>query len=101
MNYHLFINSAVGAGKTLYEGWSYKAVLAAIIALELQGEGATIEWATADNQDVKVTADDLRMVIATVAVRSNALHNAYRVAKEKVLNATTKEEEVEKVVLNE
>ena len=73
---------------------------AAIIALELQGEGATIDWTTADNQDVKVTANDLRMIIAAVAVRSNALHNAYRVAKEKVLNATTKEE-VEKVVLNE
>lgn len=35
MNYHLFISSAVGAGKTLYEGWSYKAVLAAIMALLL------------------------------------------------------------------
>ena len=75
-------------------------ISAAITALSLQGEGASIDWTTADNQDVKVTADDLRCVIAAVAVRSNALHNAYRVAKEKVLNATTKEE-VEKVVLNE
>ena len=73
---------------------------AAIIALEPQGEGASIDWTTADNADVKVTANDLRMIIAAVAVRSNALHNAYRVAKEKVLNATTKEE-VEKAVLNE
>ena len=73
---------------------------AAIVALDLQGEGATIDWTTADNQDVKVTANDLRMIIAAVAVRSNVLHNAYRVAKEKVLNATTKEE-VEKVVLND
>ena len=32
MNYHLFINSVVGAGKTLYAGWSYKAALAAILA---------------------------------------------------------------------
>ena len=75
-------------------------ISAAIIALSLQGEDASIDWTTADNADVKVTANDLRMIIATVAVRSNALHNAYRVAKEKVLNATTKEE-VEKVVLNE
>ena len=75
-------------------------ISAAIIALSLQGEGATIDWTTADNADVKVTANDLRMIIAAVAVRSNVLHNAYRVAKEKVLNATTKEE-VEKVVLNE
>ncbi len=73
---------------------------AAIVALELQGEGATIEWTTADNADTPVTATDLKMIIAAVVVRSNALHNAYRVAKKKVLNATTKEE-VEKVVLNE
>ena len=72
---------------------------AAIVALELQGEDATIDWTTADNKEVPVTANDLRMVIAAVAIRSNALHNAYRVAKEKVLNATTKEE-VEQVVLN-
>lgn len=65
---------------------------AAIIALSLQGEGATIDWTTADNQDVKVTANDLRMVIAAVAVRSNKLHTAYRIAKEKVEAATTKEE---------
>ena len=73
---------------------------AAIIALELQGEGAIIEWTTADNADTPVTANDLKMIIAAVAVRSNKLHTAYRISKEKVLNATTKEE-VEKVVLNE
>ena len=62
---------------------------AAIVALSLQGEGASIDWTTADNQDVKVTANDLRMVIAAVAVRSNKLHTAYRVTKEKVEEATT------------
>lgn len=62
---------------------------AAIIALSLQGEGASIDWTTADNQDVKVTANDLRMVIAAVAVRSNKLHTAYRAAKENVKAATT------------
>lgn len=65
---------------------------AAIIALELQGEGATIEWTTADNQDVKVTASDLRGIIAQVALRSDKLHTAYRKAKEKVEAASTKEE---------
>lgn len=64
-------------------------ISAAIIALSLQGEGASIDWTTADNQDVKVTADDLRMVIAMVAQRSNALHVAYRAAKDKVEQATT------------
>nr|DAV19947.1 MAG TPA: protein of unknown function (DUF4376) [Caudoviricetes sp.] len=62
---------------------------AAIIALELQGEGATIEWTTADNADTPVTANDLKMIIAAVAVRSNKLHTAYRVAKEKVEAVTT------------
>ena len=88
-----------------YQGYSFdydeKArdrINAAIIALSLQGEGASIDWTTADNADVKVTANDLRMVIAAVAVRSNALHTAYRKAKEKVEVATTKEE-VENVVL--
>ena len=73
-------------------------ISAAIIALELRGEGATIEWTTADNADTPVTANDLKMIIAAVAVRSNKLHTAYRVAKEKVEAATTKEE-VENVVL--
>lgn len=72
---------------------------AAIVALSVQGTGADLLWTTADNKEISVTADDLRMVIAAVAVRSNKLHTAYRVAKEKVLNATTKEE-VEQVVLN-
>ena len=83
-----------------YDEKARERINAAIIALDVQGEGASIDWTTADNADVKVTANDLRMIIAAVAVRSNALHNAYRVAKEKVLNAAAKEE-VEKVVLNE
>lgn len=67
-------------------------ISAAIIALELQGEGATIEWTTADNADTPVTANDLKMIIAAVAVRSNALHTAYREAKTKVEAATTADE---------
>lgn len=73
-------------------------IYAAIIALSLQGEGASIDWATADNADVKVTANDLRMVIAAVAVRSNALHMAYRKAREQV-EATSTAEEVEAVTM--
>ena len=71
---------------------------AAIIALSLQGDGASIDWTTADNQDVKVTANDLRMVIAAVAVRSNALHTACRAAKEKVEAAQSKAE-IEKITM--
>lgn len=82
-----------------YQGYSFdydskarERINAAIIALELQGEGASIDWTTADNQDVKVTANDLRMIIAAVAVRSNALHTAYRKAKAQVEAAGTAEE---------
>lgn len=79
-----------------YNGHSYdfdsKArdrISAAIIALDVQGADASIDWTTADNADVKVTANDLKMIIAAVALRSNKLHTAYRVAKEKVEAATT------------
>ena len=82
-----------------YDDKARDRINAAIIALELQGEGTSIDWTTADNQDVKVTANDLRMVIAAVAVRSNALHTAYRKAKEQVEAAQNKEE-VEAIILN-
>lgn len=57
---------------------------AAIIALELQGANADIAWTTADNQDISVTAADLRAIVAAVAVRSNALHIKYRSLKAQV-----------------
>ena len=82
-----------------YDDKARDRINAAIIALSLQGEDASIDWTTADNQDVKVTADDLRMIIASVANRSNALHVAYRAAKDKVEAATTVAE-VEAVTLN-
>lgn len=72
-----------------YDDKARDRINAAIIALSLQGADASIDWTTADNADVKVTANDLRMVIAAVAVRSNKLHTAYRIAKEKVEAATT------------
>lgn len=72
---------------------------AAIIALELQGEGATIDWTTADNDDAVVTAQDLRMIIASVAARSNKLHTAYRAAKAQVEAAVTADE-VKTVTMN-
>lgn len=81
-----------------YDDKARDRINAAIIALSLQGEGASIDWTTADNQDVKVTANDLRMVIAAVAVRSNALHTAYRAAKEKVEVAQNKAD-IEKITM--
>lgn len=86
-----------------YDDKARERINAAIIALDVQTAQtkavASIDWTTADDQDVKVTAKDLRMVIAAVAVRSNALHTAYRIAKEKVEEATTAAE-VEAIILN-
>ena len=65
---------------------------AAIIALDVQGEGAKISWTTADNQDAIVTAAELRAIVAAVAVRSNLLHIAYRTAKAQVETAGTADE---------
>lgn len=74
-----------------YQGYSFdydskarERINAAIIALDLQGANADIAWTTADNQDVSVTAADLRAIVAAVAVRSNALHVKYRKAKAQV-----------------
>lgn len=82
-----------------YQGYSFdydskarERINAAIIALEVAGASATLTWTTADNRDVKVTASDLRGIIAQVALRSDNFHTAYRKAKAKVEAATTKEE---------
>lgn len=72
-----------------YDDKARDRINAAIIALSLQGNDASIDWTTADNADTPVTATDLKMIIAAVAVRSNKLHTAYRVSKEKVEAATT------------
>lgn len=82
-----------------YDDKARERINAAIIALDVQGADASIDWTTADNQDVKVTANDLRMVISMIAQRSNALHVAYRAAKDKVEAATTVAE-VDAVTLN-
>ena len=62
----------------------------AIIALQVTG--AEINWTLADNQSVPVGAFDLIEVVARVAERSNALHIAYRNAKQAVLDAETVED---------
>ena len=82
-----------------YDSKARDRIAAAIIALDVQGEGAKISWTTADNEDAVVTAQDLRMIIASVAARSNKLHTAYRAAKAQVEAASTAEE-VEAVTMN-
>lgn len=66
---------------------------AAIIALDVSK--GQIAWTTADNTEVMVNADDLRGVIAAVAMRSNELHVKYRELKEQVLACSTAEEVAE------
>lgn len=82
-----------------YDSKARDRIAAAIIALDVQGAGAKISWTTADNEDAVVTAQDLRMIIASVAARSNKLHTAYRAAKAQVEAASTAEE-VEAVTMN-
>lgn len=75
-----------------YDSKARDRIAAAIIALDVQGEGASISWTTADNEDAVVTAQDLRMIIASVAARSNKLHTSYRTAKAQVEAAQSKDE---------
>lgn len=75
-----------------YDDKARDRINAAIIALELQGEGASIDWTTADNEDAVVTAQNLRAIVAAVAVRSNLLHVAYRKAKARVEAAGSADE---------
>lgn len=75
-----------------YDSKARERINAAIIALDQQGADADIAWTTADDNDVTVTAADLRAVIAAVAVRSNALHVKYRKAKAQIEAAGSAEE---------
>ena len=65
---------------------------AAIIALNLQGPEATIDWTTADNKSTNLTVLDLQMIIGAVAIRSNELHIKYRNLKNSISEASTEEE---------
>lgn len=82
-----------------YDSQARDRIAAAIIALDVQGDGAKISWTTADNDDAVVTAQNLRMIIASVAARSNKLHTAYRTAKARVEAAVTADE-VRAVAMN-
>ena len=72
-----------------FDSKSYERITAAIYALDMQGATSTINWTLADNGSTPVTANDLRGVIAAAAVRSNALHTAYRTLKAQVQAAKT------------
>lgn len=63
---------------------------AAMVALELGGD--SLQWTTADNTETTVTVDDLKAIIAAVAMRGNDLHVKYRELKSQVEAATSKAE---------
>lgn len=73
-----------------YDDKSRDRINAAIIALDVSDQ--SMGWTCADNTSVTVTANDLRGVIACVAVRSNNLHVKYRELKELVEACTAKKE---------
>lgn len=77
------------AHKFDFDSKSYERITAAIYALDGAGPSATINWTLADNGSTPVTANDLRGVIAAAAVRSDALHTAYRALKAQVQAAET------------
>ena len=62
----------------------------AITALELSGESIT--WTLADNTNTIVTANDLKAVVAAVAVRSDKLHTTYRTLVDRVEACESKEQ---------
>lgn len=75
-----------------YDSQARDRITAAIIWLDAQGDDAKISWTTADNVDSVVTAQDLRMIVASAAERNNKLHTAYRTAKKQVEAAQSKTE---------
>lgn len=75
-----------------FDSKSYERITAAVYALDMQGADATIAWTLSDNTTRKVTAANLRGVIAAAAVRSDALHTQYRELKAAVLAAETVDE---------
>ena len=70
-----------------YDDKARERINAAIIALDVQGADASIDWTTADNADVKVTANDLLLVSAICSLRCYSLHVAYLDAKVKAVAA--------------
>jgi hypothetical protein len=72
----------------------------ALKALSVQGDDATIGWAMADNITATINAADIMGVFVTSAVRSNMLHEQYRVTREKIERAQSIED-LNKISLGE
>ena len=82
-----------------YDEKARERINAAIVALDLQPAGATIDWMTATNTVATLTATDLKSIVAAVAVRSNTLHEHYRTLKAAIADivADTTKTDAEKI----
>lgn len=70
-------------------------ITAAITALEMS-EMEYIVWTAYDDTSSALTANDLKGIIATAAIRGNELHEQYRVLRDAV-NAATSQEEIDAI----
>lgn len=84
-----------------YDEKARERINAAIIALDLMGPEATIDWTLADNTSIPVTASFLRYVIAKVAERSARLHIKYRTLKEQIQQIVDNTELTEEEKVNQ
>lgn len=66
-------------------------ILEKIYSMEVSGEYTT-KWHTAYNEEVELTAYDLKCIIAEGAKRTALVHDKYSVLKSKVENCATLEE---------
>lgn len=89
-----------------YDSKARERINAAIISLDvmdsLTGTTNNIEWTLANNINLSVTANDLRLVVAKIAERSNILHIKYRELKEYIYaiqydGKLTDEEKIERI----
>ena len=80
-----------------YDDKARERINAAITAMSVLPATQTIDWTTADNEDVPLTRNDLIGIVAAVATRSNTVHVKYRTLKAQV-EACASTEEVEKIV---
>ena len=75
-----------------YDSKARDRIAAAILAVDVQGEGVSISWTTADSDDVVGTVQHPPAIVAALAVRSNLLHIAYRTSKAQASAAQSKAE---------
>lgn len=78
-----------------FDAKSRDRITAAITALEIS-EIEYIVWTAYDDTSSALTANDLKGIIATAAIRGNELHEQYRVLRDAV-NAATLQEEIDAI----